>query len=89
MCYRWSKRSVNTDRQTLFCFFTNCVLKHLRSDIKLSVFCVCVQVAGGEGLVPAVHEAGLGGHLLRDAGRQRVQHQDGLQRHRDQTWSPG
>lgn len=47
-----------------------------------------VQLVGGEGLVPALHEAGLGRHLLRDAGRQGVQHQDGLQGHGDQTRRP-
>lgn len=47
-----------------------------------------MQLAGGEGLVPALHEVGLGGHLLRDAGRQGVQHQGGLQRHGDQARRP-
>lgn len=34
---------------------------------------LCVlQLAGGQGLILALHEARLGGHLLRRAGGQRV-----------------
>lgn len=52
----------------------------------------CVQLVGGEGLVPAVHEARLWCHLLCDAVWQGVQHQSGLQKHRNKTrhscWQP-
>lgn len=45
-----------------------------------------LQVAGCERFISALHEARLWGHLIRHAGGQRVLHQNGLQRHRDQAW---
>lgn len=78
MCYRWSKRSV----------FQSFSLSVFQPESWRLTRLLCAQLAGGEGLLPALHEARLGRHLLRHAGGQRVQHQDGFQRHRGQTWRP-
>ena len=84
----WSQQNVLPLVQTVCEHRPTQRLRREEVFLKFWPCCVSVQLAGGEGLVPAVHEARLGRHLLRDAGGQRVQHQDGLQRHGDQTWRP-
>ena len=54
----------------------------------LPVLFFCLQLAGGEGLLSPVHEAGHWSDRIRPPGGQGVQHQDGFQRDGNQTWSP-